>query len=118
MVRILAGRPEGYFSNIREEHSSLYRFFALEINKEIYAYAATRIVLEKEAEAHTEVLVWNKSARMEILKDWSTLLDYLKKKGVSYVFVINAEGDSRWPKFIKLLGFGEIKAYQVARMEV
>lgn len=76
-------------------------------------------ILKNQCAGHSKVLKWSHNVAKKIKKDWEVImLEFLKPNGIKKVIATFPEDDTKWPKFINLLGFPKPRKVMVSIMEI
>lgn len=112
MIKRSQKRPD-VFSHQSPDHI----YFELHDDKELYGYVALRR-RGIYADAHVELERWGAKVLKQIQFDMIQFKAICRDMGIKKVIAQKNMGDTRWPKFIKHLGFAEPEQIQIAYMEI
>ena len=91
--------------------------FELSDDKGVYGYAALRR-RGVYADVHIELERWSHNVLKQVKADADLVKRMCRDMGVEMLIAQKNLGDTRWPKFIKHLGFGEPEQIQISRLEI
>lgn len=115
MKNILAEKPSGYFDHLMSENiiwfncydkNGTYCFIAIEIAGQI-------------ASTHIHIFRWSHGIKKSLAQDWEEIKNICKSNGVQQIIASNQDiDDDRWPKFIKMFGFGVPQLVYMSKQEI
>lgn len=107
-----------YHPKIMQHLSEDHRFFLLSNHDGDYCYLALKFK-DHEGMIHLEMLRWSAGVKKSILKDWEGILEYCRNMECKQLVAINKDyQDEKWPKFIAMFGFNDVKTISISGREI
>ena len=114
MMVSVKNRPD-VFSHINGQ----YAWFELfDSTDSVYAYLAIQVGV-KYAETHIEMVKWSNGIRKQLINsELPRVMEMAKNNGVEKLVFKKLAPDTKWEKFIRLLGASEPVTYMAAYLEI
>ena len=109
------GRPPEFFDHL----TTITFWVKTSNNKGPYAYCAFNMDGRGSAAVHYHSLRWSSGVAKSLPVDWEVMKGFLKANNCKKIVASYADiEDTRWPKFIKHLGFPEPQLIALSVQEI